>query len=201
MTEHVRMFVDGDWVDAEGGAVFEAIGPSTGAVVGTVAEGTRGDAQRAIDAANRAWPAWAALSVFDRAAAMERVAEVIDERRDDLARTLTLDQGKPLRAEAHDEVEELIAYFEMAAADARRMEGLMPPSVDANKRVLAVPRPARRGRRSSARGTGRTRCPPRSWRRRSRTGTPSCGHPRPPRRSARRSSRSASRRPRSRPAS
>ena len=142
MTEHVRMFVDGDWVDAEDGAVFDAIGPSTGAVVGTVAEGTRGDAQRAIDAANRAWPAWAALSVFDRATAMERVAEVIDERRDDLARTLTLDQGKPLRAEAYDEVAELITYFEMAAADARRMEGLMPPSVDANKRVLLyrVPR-------------------------------------------------------------
>ena len=67
---------------------------------------------------------------------------MIDERRDDLAHTLALDQGKPLRAEAHDEVEELIAYFEMAAADARRMEGLMPPSVDANKRVLLyrVPR-------------------------------------------------------------
>ena len=73
---------------------------------------------------------------------MERVAAVIDERRDDLARTLTLDQGKPLRAEARDEVEELLAYFDMAAADARRMEGLMPPSVDANKRVLLyrVPR-------------------------------------------------------------
>jgi succinate-semialdehyde dehydrogenase/glutarate-semialdehyde dehydrogenase len=142
MTEHVRMFVGGDWGDAEDGAVFDAIGPSTGAVVGSVAEGTRGDAQRAIVAANRAWPAWAALSVFDRATAMERVAEVIDGRRDDLARTLTLDQGKPLRAEAYDEVAELITYFEMAAADARRMEGLMPPSVDANKRVLLyrVPR-------------------------------------------------------------
>ena len=122
--------------------MFDAIGPSTGAVVGSVAEGTRGDAQRAIDAANRAWPEWAALSVFDRAAAMERIAEVIDGRRDDLAHTLTLDQGKPLRAESYDEVAELITYFEMAAADARRMEGLMPPSVDANKRVLVyrVPR-------------------------------------------------------------
>ena len=107
-----------------------------------MAEGTRGDAGRAIEAANRAAPAWAARSAFDRAAAMERVAEVIDERRDDLARTLTLDQGKPLRAEARDEVEELLVYFDMAAADARRMEGLMPPSVDANKRVLLyrVPR-------------------------------------------------------------
>jgi acyl-CoA reductase-like NAD-dependent aldehyde dehydrogenase len=73
---------------------------------------------------------------------MERVADVLDERREDLAHTLTLDQGKPLRAEAHSEVEELIDYFAMAAADARRMDGLMPPSVDANKRVLLtrVPR-------------------------------------------------------------
>lgn len=142
MTERVRMFVGGAWVDAEGGVVFDAVSPSTGEVVGSVAEGTRGDAQRAIDAANRAAPAWAALSAFERASAMERVAEVIDGRRDQLARTLTLDQGKPLRAEARDEVDELIVYFEMAAADARRMEGLMPPSVDASKRVLAyrVPR-------------------------------------------------------------
>ena len=142
MSEHVRLFVDGTWVDAEDGRVFDAVNPSTGQAQGTVAEGTRADAQHAIDAANRARPAWASLSAFDRAAAMERVAAAIDERRDDLARTLTLDQGKPLRAEAYDEVDELRVYFEMAAADARRMEGLMPSSVDANKRVLLyrVPR-------------------------------------------------------------
>jgi acyl-CoA reductase-like NAD-dependent aldehyde dehydrogenase len=142
MSEHAQMFVDGAWVNSESGAVFDAVSPSTGEVIGAVPEGTRVDVQRAIDAAARAWPAWAALSAFDRAAAMERVAETIDARRDELARTLTLDQGKPLRAEAHDEVEELLAYFAMAAADARRVEGLIPASVDANKRVLVyrVPR-------------------------------------------------------------
>jgi acyl-CoA reductase-like NAD-dependent aldehyde dehydrogenase len=136
MSEHVQLWIDGRWTDAEGGATFEATSPSTGEVIATVAEGTRGDAQAAIDSARTAWPAWSALSAFDRAAAMERVAAAIDARREDLARTLTLDQGKPLRAEAHDEVEELIAYFTMAAADARRMEGLLPASVDAGKRVL-----------------------------------------------------------------
>jgi succinate-semialdehyde dehydrogenase/glutarate-semialdehyde dehydrogenase len=142
MSEDVRMFIDGAWIAAESGATFNSVSPSTGQVIGAVAEGTRADAQRAIDAANAAWPAWAARSAFDRASAMRSVAEVIDGRRDDMARTLTLDQGKPLRAEAYDEVDELIAYFEMAAADATRMEGLMPPSVDANKRVLLyrVPR-------------------------------------------------------------
>jgi succinate-semialdehyde dehydrogenase/glutarate-semialdehyde dehydrogenase len=136
MSEHVRMWIGGAWVDAEDGATFEATSPSTGAVIGTVPEGTRADARRAIDAAREAWPAWAARTAFDRAAAMRRVAGAIDARREDLAHTLTLDQGKPRKAEAEDEVEELIAYFEMAAADATRMDGTLPPSIDANKRVL-----------------------------------------------------------------
>jgi acyl-CoA reductase-like NAD-dependent aldehyde dehydrogenase len=139
--EH-RMFIDGAWVTSESGAVFDAHSPSTGEVIGTVPEGTREDARRAIAAANRAWREWAGRSAFDRAAALSRVAELVRERREDLARTLTLDQGKPLRAEAYEEVEELVAYLEMAAADAIRLEGLMPPSVDADHRVLVyrVPR-------------------------------------------------------------
>ena len=142
MADEYRMLIGGEWVPSESGAVFDATSPSTGEVLGSVPEGTRADAQRAIDAASAAWSEWAAASAFDRAKAMERVAAIIGERRDDLARTLTLDQGKPLRAEAYDEVEELIAYFEMAAADARRMEGTLAPSVDADKRVLLyrVPR-------------------------------------------------------------
>jgi succinate-semialdehyde dehydrogenase/glutarate-semialdehyde dehydrogenase len=73
---------------------------------------------------------------------MERVAELIEERRDDLARTLTMDQGKPLHAEAYGEVEELVLYWRMAAADATRVAGSMPPSIDSSKRILVyrVPR-------------------------------------------------------------
>jgi len=140
--EELELFVDGAWVPSSSGATFEASSPSTGETIARIAEGTRDDVARAIAAANRAWPGWAGRSAFDRATVMRRIAEQIDRRRDDLARTLALDQGKPLRAEAHDEVEELIAYFEMAAADAVRMEGLLPPSLDAGKRVLLqrVPR-------------------------------------------------------------
>ncbi|HEY1332067.1 MAG TPA: aldehyde dehydrogenase family protein [Actinomycetota bacterium] len=142
MADELRMLIGGRWVGAEDGATFDATSPATGEVIGSVPEGSRADAARAVEAAGAAWEAWASRSAFDRAAAMERVAAAIDARRDDLARTLALDQGKPLRAEAHDEVEELIAYFSMAAADARRMEGVIAPSVDAAKRVFLyrVPR-------------------------------------------------------------
>jgi succinate-semialdehyde dehydrogenase/glutarate-semialdehyde dehydrogenase len=136
MADEYRMLIGRDWVASESGATFDATSPSTGEVIGSIPEGTRVDAQRAIAAANEAWPRWTGLSAFDRAAAMRRVAAAIDERREDLARTLALDQGKPLKAEAEDEVEELIAYFDMAAADATRLEGLIPPSIDADKRVF-----------------------------------------------------------------
>ncbi len=136
------MFIGGEWTDSESGARFVATSPSSGEVIGTIPEGTRADAQRAIAAANAASEHWARRSAFDRQKAMRRVASGIDARRDEFARVLTLDQGKPLRAESYDEVEELIAYFEMAAEDATRLEGALPPSNDANKRVLLyrVPR-------------------------------------------------------------
>ena len=136
------MYIDGAWVESESGNRMEAVSPSTGEIIGTVPEGTRADARRAIGAANKAQRAWAAVSPFERRELLDRVADLIGKRRDELAGTLTLDQGKPLQSEAYGEVAELIEYFRMAAADATRLEGAMPPSVDARKRVLAyrVPR-------------------------------------------------------------
>jgi acyl-CoA reductase-like NAD-dependent aldehyde dehydrogenase len=136
------MHIRGVWVESDSGATMTATSPATGETIGSVPEGTRDDARRAIAAANAAARDWAARSAFERAEAMERVATIVGEQRDELARTLSLDQGKPLRAEAYDEVDELGEYWRMAAADARRLEGSMPPSLDAGKRVLAyrVPR-------------------------------------------------------------
>src|ERR687888_2014895 len=142
MVETGSLYVDGAWVDSTSGETFEATSPSTGEVIASLAKGGREDVGQAVDAANRAADGWARLSAFDRAAAMDRIGDAIEARKDNLARTLTLDQGKPLVAEAYAEVEELVAYFRMAAADTTRLEGLIPPSIDADKRVLIyrVPR-------------------------------------------------------------
>ena len=141
-TNDYSMVIGGAWAESESQKRFEATSPATGESLGTVPEGTREDARRAIAAANAARRDWASRSAFERAAAMNRVADLIEERHDDLARTLTLDQGKPLHAESYGEVEELVVYWRMAAADATRLAGSMPPSVDAAKRILAyrVPR-------------------------------------------------------------
>jgi succinate-semialdehyde dehydrogenase/glutarate-semialdehyde dehydrogenase len=134
------MFVDGDWTAAASGETFTADSPATGEAIGEVPQGSREDAQRAIDAANRASDAWARLTAFDRAAAMHRVADAVEKRRDELAHTLTLDQGKPLH-ESRDEVEELVQYWRNAAEDGKRLEGRLANSFTAGKRVLLVRRP------------------------------------------------------------
>src|ERR671912_615272 len=71
-------------------------------------------------------------------------AEVMERRSGELARALTLDQGKPLKAEAEVEVGELIEFFRMAAEDGKRLEGTIPQSATAGRRVLLLRRP--RGR-------------------------------------------------------
>ncbi len=134
------MFVDGAWTGSLSGETFTAESPATGEAIATVPKGDRHDAQLAIGAANRAAESWSRATAFERAAAMHRVGDEIERRRDELARTLTLDQGKPLR-ESHDEVEELILYWRNAAEDGKRLEGRLPSSMSPGKRVLLIRRP------------------------------------------------------------
>src|SRR5438105_12035051 len=134
------MFVGGAWTGAASGETFTAESPATGEAIGEVPQGGREDAQRAIDAAGRAADGWARETAFERAASMHRIADVVESRRDQLARTLTHDQGKPLRAEAYDEVDELVLYWRMAAEDAKRLEGRLPNSFSPGKTILLVRR-------------------------------------------------------------
>ncbi|HEX2126607.1 MAG TPA: aldehyde dehydrogenase family protein, partial [Thermoleophilaceae bacterium] len=134
-------FIDGDWCDAASGATAEATSPATGESLGPVAEGDREDARRAIAAANAAFPAWAARTGFERAELLHRAADAMERRRDELARICTLDQGKPLKAEAEGEVGELVEFFRMAAEDAKRLEGRIPESAAPGRRVLLLRRP------------------------------------------------------------
>jgi acyl-CoA reductase-like NAD-dependent aldehyde dehydrogenase len=136
-----QMFVAGEWQDSASGETFEATSPATGERIGTVPQGDRSDAQRAIDAARGASDGWARKTAFERAAKMGAVAEIIESRRDELARTLTLDQGKPLHTEAFGEVDELVEYWRMAAEDAKRLGGELPNSFSPGKRVMLVRRP------------------------------------------------------------
>jgi acyl-CoA reductase-like NAD-dependent aldehyde dehydrogenase len=134
------MFVDGAWTSSISGETFTADSPATGEEIGDVPQGDREDARLAIGAANRAADAWSRTTAFERAAAMHRIADQVEHRREQLTRTLTLDQGKPV-VEARDEVEELVQYWRNAAEDGKRLEGRLPNSISPGKRVLLVRRP------------------------------------------------------------
>ncbi|HEY1516703.1 MAG TPA: aldehyde dehydrogenase family protein [Solirubrobacteraceae bacterium] len=136
-----QMFVGGDWQPSASGETVEATSPATGQQIATVSQGDRSDAIRAIEAAREASDGWARLTAFERAEKMHAVGDLIESRRDQLARTLTLDQGKPLRAEAFDEVSELVEYWRMAAEDAKRLGGELPNSFSPGKRVMLMRRP------------------------------------------------------------
>jgi acyl-CoA reductase-like NAD-dependent aldehyde dehydrogenase len=134
------MFIGGEWRPSISGETVTASSPATGETIGSVPEGDREDARLAIDRARAAADGWSRLTAFERAAKMHAVGDVIESRRDELARTLTLDQGKPLKAEAYDEVDELLEYWRMAAEDAKRLGGALPNSFSPGKRVLLARR-------------------------------------------------------------
>ena len=136
MREHL-ICAGGAWREGHAGTMA-AVSPASGEVFASVAVASPADVDDAVAAAGAAWPGWAALPVFDRAVCCRTVAAAIDDRAEELARTLAEDQGKPLVAEARDEVAELAEYFRMAAEDAIRLPGGAPPSTSAARRVLTL---------------------------------------------------------------
>ncbi|HSL84556.1 MAG TPA: aldehyde dehydrogenase family protein, partial [Thermoanaerobaculia bacterium] len=109
--EPLTMHIDGRRVESESGATFEATSPATGEVLAHVPEGTREDARRAVAAANRAKAAIAGMPVWERSKLLLRMADAIDARREELARTLSQDQGKPYHSEALWEVDHAALGF------------------------------------------------------------------------------------------
>ena len=136
MQEHL-LYIGGGWRPGAAGTAL-ATSPSSGETFASVAVAGPRDVDAAVAAAAAAWPDWAGASPFDRAAWCDRIVAGIRQRREELARVLTLDQGKPLAAEAYDEVDELAAYFLMAGEDAKRLQGTLPASVSAGRRILAA---------------------------------------------------------------
>jgi succinate-semialdehyde dehydrogenase/glutarate-semialdehyde dehydrogenase len=134
------MFVAGEWRPSLSGETTIATSPATGESIAEIPAGDRQDARDAITAARAAGGPWGRLTAFERAAKMHAVANIVEARRSELAHTLTLDQGKPLHAEAYGEIDELTEYWRMAAEDAKRLSGSLPNSFSPGKRVLLARR-------------------------------------------------------------
>jgi len=134
------MFIDGAWCDARSGQTLVVINPADESVLAEVAYGSGGEAQRAVDAAVRSFPEWRVVSVYDRARILKKTAELMRDRADQIARTLTQEQGKPL-AEARMEVLHSADTFEWFAEEGKRAYGRIIPPANVAKRYYAIKHP------------------------------------------------------------
>jgi succinate-semialdehyde dehydrogenase/glutarate-semialdehyde dehydrogenase len=135
-----QAFIDGAWVDADNGQTIKVNNPATGEILGTVPKMGAAETRRAIEAADKALPAWRALTAKERAGKLRRWFELMIENQDDLARLMTLEQGKPL-AEAKGEIVYAASFIEWFAEEAKRIYGDVIPGHQPDKRLIVIKQP------------------------------------------------------------
>ena len=135
-----QAFINGEWLDADNGQTIKVTNPATGEVIGTVPKMGAAETRRAIEAADKALPAWRALTAKERAGKLRRWFELMIENRDDLARLMTTEQGKPL-AEAKGEIAYAASFIEWFAEEGKRVYGDVIPGHQPDKRLIVIKQP------------------------------------------------------------
>ena len=132
-----QCYIDGQWCDADSGATFEVTDPGSGAVLGTVPKVGADETGRAIDAAERALPAWRAKTAGERSKLMRKLFDLMIQHQDDLGELLTREQGKPL-AEGRGEIAYGASFIEWFAEEAKRAYGDTIPGHAADRRIVVI---------------------------------------------------------------
>ena len=135
-----QQYIDGKWTDSASGRHKEVIDPAMAEPIATVPFGDRVDTARALVAAGRAMPAWAAETAYERGQLLLRIAGLMRERVEPMARALTMEEGKTL-AEARGELAGAAAQFEWYAEEGKRVYGEIIPTHAANKRLWTMRQP------------------------------------------------------------
>ncbi|MFN8450190.1 MAG: NAD-dependent succinate-semialdehyde dehydrogenase [Anaerolineae bacterium] len=135
-----KQLIDGEWIDAAAGGVWELVNPATEDVIGLMPFGDADDAQAAVDAAAEAFPAWSKKTPYERAAILMRAAGWIRERIDALGAITTEESGKPLR-ESTAEWTTAANSFEWFAEAAKHHYGQVVPARRADRRLLVIEQP------------------------------------------------------------
>ena len=149
-------YVDGRWTGADSGETFPVVNPATGETITDVPRMGAAETRRAIAAAERALPEWKTRPAKERARILRRLADLMLENAEDLARLMVTEQGKPL-AEARLEVAYAASFYEWFGEEAKRVYGDTIPTPWPDKRIL-VTKDASGSPQESRRGTS-----PRRW--------------------------------------
>ena len=129
------MYIDGEWVSAGDREVMEVRDPGNGELIGTVPIATDADVDRAFEAAHRAQPEWALSPLSERLDMCERIADRIDARKEEIATTISREQGKTWDDSLY-EVGEVAENFRMSARNYRRLDGEIITANDGDSRML-----------------------------------------------------------------
>lgn len=135
-----KMYINGKWCAADSGRTLGVINPATEEVMADVAYGGRAEAKRALEAAHKAMPGWMKLTSWDRARILKKTADLMRERVESIARTLTMEQGKPL-AESKAEILHSADTFEWFAEEGKRAYGDVIPNSVQGKRHVTLKHP------------------------------------------------------------
>ncbi|NDZ12724.1 NAD-dependent succinate-semialdehyde dehydrogenase [Variovorax sp. WS11] len=135
-----RLLIANEWSDALSGKTIDVVNPATGKAIGKVAHAGIPDLDRALAAAQRGFEAWRKVPAIERATTMRRAAALVRERAADIARMLTLEQGKPF-AEARVEVLAGADIIEWFADEGRRVYGRIVPSRNLAAQQLVLKEP------------------------------------------------------------
>ena len=127
MYSDVSLFIDGTWGPAAGGRTIDVVNPSTGDKIGTVPHAAISDLDRALEAADKGFKTWKKISAYDRSKIMRKAADILRERADNIARLMTMEQGKPF-AEAKGETLAGADVIDWFAEEARRAYGRVIPA-------------------------------------------------------------------------
>jgi succinate-semialdehyde dehydrogenase/glutarate-semialdehyde dehydrogenase len=134
------MLIDGNWVDSESREYIDVINPATEEVFARVPRATEREADRALQAAERAFASWSSLSPFARADYLWRASDILEERKEKLGRLMTQEQGKPLK-EAVGEVEKAVEMLRYYAEEGKRAYGQIVANTDPYDQSLVVKQP------------------------------------------------------------
>ncbi len=135
-----RCLIGNQWIDAENRATIPVENPATGLAIGTVPNCGATETETAIGAADAAFGPWRRKTAGERAALIERWHDLMLENREDLARIMTLEQGKPL-AEARGEITYGASFVKWFAEEARRVYGETIPAPTADGRIMVQKQP------------------------------------------------------------
>src|SRR5690554_4417709 len=132
-----QCYIDGQWLDADSGETMGVVNPATGKPLGTIPKMGAQETRRAIEAAAVAQKKWRVLSAKQRAVILRNWFDLMMAHQDDLARIMTLEQGKPL-AEAKGEIAYGASYLEWYGEEAKRAYGDVIPGPGADRRIVVL---------------------------------------------------------------